>query len=309
MKKKITVVVVVLLTVLLALVIKDWWPFISLYGIPFNEGEYFNSGELRIHYREEGQGTPLILVHGLGVNGEINFCLRGVTAMLAEDFRVIMPDLRGHGRSDKPHDPDAYGVAMCEDIIGLMDHLHIDKAQVLGYSLGGFVVLKLVSLYPERFVSYAPCGSGWTEKAGEDTAFATELAGDLEAGKGYGALSDYLTPLGGTVPKRKRLMMSLGLRAINDEKAIAAMLRAMHRLEVKEEVLKEMHLPGLTVIGERDPFRPFTDKMVATAPAMEVVVIADADHMSTLRNKHTQQVLQAFFKRHGKAFAEEKKEE
>jgi len=295
-KKTIVICAGLLLIICLFAVGQGWGRFLYLYTMPSAGGAYFDSDGVRIHYREEGNGSPLILVHGLGVNSDINFQARGVTGRLAKEFHLILPDLRGHGRSDKPHDVEAYGVEMCKDIIRLMDHLHIDKAQVLGYSLGGFVVLKLVSLYPERFVSYAPCGAGWTPDSEKELSFAFELASEIEAGKGYGALSDYLTPIGGKVSKQKRTMMSLGLRMINDEQAIAAVLRSMPALAVSEEELTGIELPGLAVIGERDPFRVFTQKLADALPSIRMEIIPGTDHMSTLKSPDAQEVIASFFK-------------
>ena len=102
------------------------------------EGQYFDSDGVKIHYTVTGQGTPVILVHGLAVNAGMNFGARGLPAELEKTYQVITLDNRGHGRSDKPHVPDAYGTEMCEDIIRLMDHLNIGKAHVLGCNISSW---------------------------------------------------------------------------------------------------------------------------------------------------------------------------
>ena len=152
------------------------------------EGMYFDSDGVRIHYTVAGEGIPVILVHGLAVNAGVNFGARGVISELAKNYQVIALDNRGHGRSEKLYDPDAYGVEMCEDIIRLMDHLDIQKAHVLGYSMGGFIVLKLATLHPERLLSFMVCASGWTQEPAKELDFFKEMADILEKGGNYGIL-------------------------------------------------------------------------------------------------------------------------
>src|SRR6266545_730141 len=94
---------------------------------------YFESGGVRIRYVTRGDGLPVLLVHGFGVGAELNWVAPGVLDSLAARFRVIVPDLRGHGRSDKPHDVDAYGERFVTDLLGLLDHLGIERVDVVGY--------------------------------------------------------------------------------------------------------------------------------------------------------------------------------
>ena len=111
-------------------------------------GSYFDSAGIRIFYTVEGTGTPLILVHGLAANADLNWRRPGVTRTLAQDFQVISFDLRGHGLSDKPDEPDKYGVQMVDDII---PHGPLKfPCTCGGYSLGGFLALKAVTMHPDR---------------------------------------------------------------------------------------------------------------------------------------------------------------
>ena len=85
------------------------------------EGSYFDSDGVRIHFTDEGSGVPLVLLHGFAVNADLNWRLPGLTEVLAREFRVISMDLRGHGLSGKPHDPELYGDTMAGDVIALLD--------------------------------------------------------------------------------------------------------------------------------------------------------------------------------------------
>lgn len=131
-------------------------------------GEYFDSNGVRIHYTVEGAGEPLILIHGLAANADINWRRAGVNAMLRKDFQVIAFDCRGHGLSDKPHEKSQYGLEMVNDVTRLMDHLGVEKAHVAGYSMGGFIALEVAIRHPERVRSVALCASGWKDPTGDN---------------------------------------------------------------------------------------------------------------------------------------------
>ena len=91
----------------------------------------------RIRYVEAGSGAPVVLLHGYTRFLESNWVERGgIFWPLAKDHRVIALDLRGHGQSDKPHDPRAYGPETIADVVRLLDHLNIERAHLLGYRWG-----------------------------------------------------------------------------------------------------------------------------------------------------------------------------
>src|SRR3712207_4870218 len=99
---------------------------------------YVNNDDTRIYYEVEGAGPPLVLLHGLS-DSLASWRDYGFVAGLASDYRLILIDARGHGRSDKPHDPNAYGHAQrAADVAAVLDDLAIDRAHFLGYSLGGW---------------------------------------------------------------------------------------------------------------------------------------------------------------------------
>ncbi len=121
----------------------------------------FSAGGVKIHYIVEGQGEPVVLIHGLYASVKINWQLPGVVGMLAKNYRVIALDLPGHGESDKPENEAAYGLQMVEDVRQLLDHLKIKKAHVVGYSLGGMIAAKFLSMHQDRVRSAILGGMGW----------------------------------------------------------------------------------------------------------------------------------------------------
>ena len=147
---------------ILATVLVFWWVFGGPPGsMAAAESQFFDAKGVKIHYLVEGTGEPVVLIHGLDSSAHLNWEAPGVMDALAVDHRVIALDLPGYGESDKPNDPSAYGQAWIEDVILLLDHLKIEKAHIVGYSMGGMVALKLFAEHPDRVLSGTLGGMGW----------------------------------------------------------------------------------------------------------------------------------------------------
>jgi pimeloyl-ACP methyl ester carboxylesterase len=146
----------------------------------FAQDKFFTSDGVRIRYVDQGRGEPVVLVHGF--TGSLEDWVRsGLMTDLEKHHRVIALDLRGHGKSEKPHDPDQYGQAMCLDVIRLMDHLAVSQAHIVGYSQGARIVGYLLTTHPGRFRSATLGGSpprvGWPS---EEVARANQDAQGME---------------------------------------------------------------------------------------------------------------------------------
>jgi pimeloyl-ACP methyl ester carboxylesterase len=119
------------------------------------------SDGVKIHYLELGtRGSPVILIHGYTANAEGKWIKSNIAPTLAKNHRVIAIDARGHGRSDKPHDPAKYGPRMATDVIELMDQLKIAKAHIHGYSMGGSILTQLLARHHDRIITAIYGGSG-----------------------------------------------------------------------------------------------------------------------------------------------------
>ncbi len=282
MKQKVFITVVVLLTVSLTAATAFLEYACRQYDRANLPGATFSSDGMPIHYAEAGQGTPVILVHGLSANLGLNWVQPGIFHALAKKYRVVAFDLRGHAHSGKPHNPSDYGIELVEDIVRLMDHLGIQKAHVVGYSMGGFIALKMAVMHPERMLSVVPCGSGWTPDPDRDLAFLGTLADSIERGEGYGPLLERLQPLGKPVSAPRRMLVAAVMSLKNDGQAITAILRSAHQLRVTEDALRNNRLPALSLVGARDPLKPLADQMCAVMANIREVVIPNADHFSTL---------------------------
>jgi len=111
---------------------------------------YVDNGGVRIHYRAEGQGPALVLQHGF-TESVVDWYEAGYVERLRPDYRLVLIDARGHGASDKPHDPDAYLLnRRVSAVIAVLDALEIAKASYWGYSMGGWIGFGIAKYAKER---------------------------------------------------------------------------------------------------------------------------------------------------------------
>lgn len=268
------------------------------------KSESFDSNGVKIQYVMAGEGEPVILIHGFTASAMMNWQQPGVFDALAKNYKVIALDNRGHGRSGKPHEPEKYGVEMVEDIVRLMDHLGIERAHIVGYSMGGFITGKLVTTHPERVITATLGGAGWTKKDDERMKLIEELATSLEEGNGIAPLIRHLTPPGDPQPTDEQIAgMNQMILIMNDPKALAAVARGMSNLEVPEQALRDNKVPLLALIGDRDPLKDGVDLMEPVAANLQVVVIEGADHMSAFGRPEFIESLEEFLAEHSKSTA------
>lgn len=248
------------------------------------EEHTFDSAGVKIRYVVAGEGPPLVLIHGFSGNIEHDWVRTGVLQKLSKDIKVIAIDARGHGQSDKPHDPAAYGAPMALDVVRLLDELHIDKAFVAGYSMGGFLTLKLVTLAPERLSGAVIGGAGWmVHPNGEGEEWHENFAKSIENGEGITELMLTLVPKGEAPPSPQYLdMVNAMVMSRNDPQALAAFARGQLLQMVDGDEIDHIKVPVLAVVGERDPMRAMVDALRFRNAAVEVHVIAGADHGSAL---------------------------
>ncbi|HEX2255192.1 MAG TPA: alpha/beta hydrolase, partial [Afifellaceae bacterium] len=124
--------------------------------------QHFSSDGVDIAFLDEGEGEPVLLLHGFASNLRVNWVNTGWVAELTRaGRRVLAMDNRGHGESAQPLEPEAYGTpAMAEDARRLLDHLKIDRADVMGYSMGARIAAYLAAGHPERVRSLILSGLG-----------------------------------------------------------------------------------------------------------------------------------------------------
>ncbi|MCC7292394.1 MAG: alpha/beta hydrolase [Phycisphaerales bacterium] len=248
------------------------------------QDQFFESAGVKLRYIERGQGEPVVLIHGFSGSAETGWIFNGVLPALAPEYRVIALDCRGHGGSDKPHEPDKYGAEMAEDVVRLLDHLKIERAHLVGYSMGGLITLKVELTHPQRVISAIPGGYGWPEggrPAGKE--FMTRLAESLEQGKGVGPLMEALTPADRPKMTEEQIAaVNTMVMRNNDALALAAVVRGFKGLEADEKLLRANKVPTLSIIGGIDPLKVDVDRLAGVMGSHKVVTIDGADHAMTM---------------------------
>lgn len=230
----------------------------------------------QIYYEVHGEGEPLILVHGWSLNIESNWKSTGWIEALSAVRQVIVLDIRGHGNSDKPHEPEAYGyAAMARDIISVMDHLGIAQADLVGYSLGAFSSVHLLGHKQDRFRSVAMIGIGDEDE--ESLALAPVIAEAMRA-EDESTITD---------PKARLYRVFAQADPRNDLEALAVSALKMwpdsSPLQLGGPGLGNVSIPVLIVNGENDIPYVYTDQNLAAAiPGARLVEIPETDHLGVL---------------------------
>lgn len=260
---------------------------------------FFDSEGVRIHYTVEGHGDPVLLIHGFGANIEMNWSSTGIIKELSSNFHVIAIDNRGHGKSGKPHDPAAYGMEMIKDSIRLLDHLKIQRAHVVGYSMGGRIACALLGFYPERLRTAVLGGAGWFPPGDAWMGgLQRELAESLKQGKGVGPLLMALNPPGNPPPTPEQIAMTNKLvLSAADTQALAAVMSNPFP-SPDEAQLRAVKIPVLSLIGELDPMKISMDRLQGVVPDFRMVVIPKATHGTATRSPEFVGSLKNFLLQH-----------
>jgi pimeloyl-ACP methyl ester carboxylesterase len=259
----------------------------------------FDSAGVRIHYLDEGTGEPVLLIHGYTMTAVRQWSDPGIIKGLSDHYRVIALDVRGHGQSDKPHDPQAYGMQMAEDAIRLLDHLKIPKAHIVGYSMGAFLTAQLLTTHPDHFLTATLGGAG--AKVGDGSAF-NQIADSLEQGKGIGPLVTLLTPPGQQPPPPEQVAaISKMILVGNDPLALAAVARSLNGLHASEAKIRANRVPALALVGDADPLKVDVDALDGVLPHLRIVVIPGATHPTAPANPLFLSTLKGFLADHPSA--------
>ena len=229
---------------------------------------FFDSAGVRIHYQDVGAGEAVILVHGFASTAEHNWGGTGWVATLSERYRVIAPDVRGHGLSDKPHPREAYGYAsMGADVTRLMDHLGLERALLIGYSMGASIAIELMLSRPERFRAIVLGGiaydDGLEDKADRDAISAAYRTDDPATIK---------SPI---AKAYRRFAESMP----NDLKALAALIDA-ERSPFDPAKLGEVRMPVLIVVGTDDNAIGDPKPLAKMIPDARLMMLEGRDHMT-----------------------------
>ncbi len=241
---------------------------------------YFDHDDCQLHYEEYGTGAPLVLVHGLG-SSTLDWEYQ--TPVLSQHYRVISLDVRGHGRSDKPH--EAYSIGgFAEDVAALIEHLNLPPVHLVGISMGGMIGFQVGVDYPHllkslTIVNSSPEVKVKTPKDALMVAQRWTLSRLLSLeviGKKLGGL---LFPK----PEQVELRLKIERRwPMNDKRAYLASLDAIIGWGVRER-LARITCPTLVVTADHD-YTSVASKQayVDELPNARLLVVEDSRHATPM---------------------------
>ncbi|WP_067541268.1 alpha/beta fold hydrolase [Nocardia crassostreae] len=231
----------------------------------------------------EGEGTPVVLQHGIVADTNANWMSVGVVSALQRaGHHIVSLDARGHGRSEKPHDPARYSwQAMAADVRALYDELGLDRVVQVGYSMGGIISL-LVAAADQRVerLAVGGIGSGVVDCGGIDwRVIAAEDVITAMRGDGVGA------------PPIARMFRILADAVGSDREAIAAVAAALNEAPIKS--VADISVPTLVLAGNSDPFAAEPERLAAAFPDAGLAVVP-GDHLMAVADPGFSQALVEF---------------
>ena len=228
---------------------------------------HFPRDGFEIAFLDEGDGEPIVLVHGFASNKEVNWVAPGwVTTLTRAGRRVIALDDRGHGASAKLYDPADYRSAiMAEDVRGLIDHLGLPRADVMGYSMGARIAAFLALAHQDRVRSAVLGGLGI--RLVEGVGLPETIALALEAP----SLADVTDPTA-------YMFRAFAEQTKSDLRALAACLRGSRETLSRDEVGR-IAVPVLVAVGSADHIAGSPQELAALIPGAQALAILGRDHM------------------------------
>ncbi len=246
----------------------------------------FSSDGVEIAFLDEGSGPPILLIHGFASNAATNWVDPGWVRHLVRDgYRVVALDNRGHGASQKLYDPAAYRTAiMAEDARRLLDHLHIEQAHVMGYSMGARITAQLALAHPNCVRTAIIAGLGINMIHG--LAGAEPIAAALEAQR----LED-------VTDAEARTFRIFADQTRSDRHALAACIRGT-RESMTAEAVARIACPVLVAVGTADTVAGSGPELARLIPGARALDITGRDHMRAVGDRVYKDGVTAFLSSH-----------
>ena len=235
-----------------------------------------------LRYADSGQGTPVVLLHGFPLSGAI---WHEQQHRLSDHYRVITPDLRGHGRSPAP--PGVYEMdLLARDVIALLDTLLIKKAVIMGHSMGGYVALAAWKLAPARFLALGMVASQAGADSEEGRQARYKMA-DRVAAEGSEVVADAMLPklFAPSLPAGSPIIDQVRQLILHTPSAgIIGSLKGMAARPDSSAQLANLKIPVLLLAGDKDQIIPpeKAKAIAASIPTATLTIVENAGHMPML---------------------------
>ena len=244
------------------------------------EDKYATLAGVKIRYIDVGKGEPIVLLHG-GTSSLDSWITTGVVANLSKDYRVIAYDARGAGKSDKPHEASAYGKEQARDVPRLLDALKIQRAHIVGFSLGGSTTSLLLTMHPERFLTATlVAGPGrfpWTAKDQQRVETeATEIAKDCVSRSRIWRQA----PVNNKPTEEDFQKRVADCRANRDFDPLstAASIRSYGDQAITDDQIRPVKVPTLVIVGDLDHALAGSQHYKKLRPDATLVILPGVSH-------------------------------
>ncbi len=232
--------------------------------------QFFTRGEVRLRYREAGQGEPVVLLHGYTQRIEL---MQDLADSLSPGFRVIVFDQRGFGESSKFSDPARYGRGMTADVIGLLDHLGIRRAHLVGHSMGALVAASAAERHPDRVASASLIAGPFYPDSAQFARMAEPWIGALERGEGLVEFGKWILP---GIPDSIMVAFNAQIMAMNDLGSLIAAFRSMGGLVPTRQPGRSTRI--LIAVGTGDPLLPQSQGLKARWTGARYLELPGVNH-------------------------------
>lgn len=231
-------------------------------------------------------GMPVVLLHGFPFDRHLWEPQQDVLAQ--EGYRVVLPDLRGHGHS--PSTPEVATMeAMASDVFRLLDRLQASRTVVVGHSMGGYVALAMYAAEPDRFAGLVLANTRAEADDEEGQAKRDEMATAVREG-GSDVLVDRMFDklMSPTTRERQPALVESVVRIMRQtppEGAVNALMGMRDRPD-RRDLLRKIRVPTLVIAGVDDPITPPDDAraMADAIPGARLEVLGGAAHLSMLES-------------------------
>ncbi|RCL03551.1 MAG: Hydrolase or acyltransferase [Candidatus Tokpelaia sp. JSC161] len=247
---------------------------------------FFKRDGIRLAFQEKGKGDPVLLIHGFASSGYVNWVLSGWFQILTEKgYRAIAIDNRGHGSSDKSYDSAFYRLdSMAYDAAALLTHLGIEKAHVMGYSMGAKISACMALRVSEKVRSVVFGGLGIGLVTGTEnwhTVAEALLVNDLKM----------------ITNARAMMFRKFADSTRSDRKALAACLM-LEKKDLTVTEVRQIKSPVLVAVGTKDEISGKPEPLVSLLSKGELLLIPERNHMLAVGDKIYKEGVLKFFERH-----------
>jgi len=252
-----------------------------------------DSSGVSISFSDQGSGPVVILIHGITQNASD---FKHLINRLKGRFRLIALDCRGHGASGKPEDPASYGKQMVRDIETLLTKLDIDKAILLGTSMGAEIALRFTVDYPARTHALAVIASGWSGQ--KESMTYTKVGNTLKQHHSFGPWIKETGGQGYFSPDYFGIATADAMLKGENIDALASVFLGMKEIiNLTEQEIKEVNIPVLAICGEHDEERPCLERMVDVVPDISFNLLMGRDHMDLGEDPQYNKLIEQFLSR------------